>query len=179
MEQAREQEDDQRLVSTNAATLVQAAGVLRNYQEAAPPSQGRGEERISVFWRVFGGTLLSIAALVCITIYQQFTSGLSELRSNINNLQESRGDQVKMEDFNSRTTALWAAVKEVQTMSITVSALNERSALMELQLKQSEEERKSLCRELQQARERLAVVEARLSVSPTAAALPPRVTGGP
>ncbi len=173
MGQARGREDDQRFVSTiGAGTLIQAAGMLRNGQEPAPLASAKGEERISVFWRVFGGTLLSIAALVCITLYQQFTSSISELRNNINALHESRGDLVKMEDFNSRTTALWGAVKEMQTTSAAVSALKERSVLMEQLLKQSEEDGKSLCRELQQVRERLAVLEARQAAAAPAARQP-------
>src|SRR5258708_21882384 len=165
---SREQKDDQRFGSANGATLAPMAGTLHSGQESA--QNAKGEERISVFWRVFGGTLLSIAALVGITLYQQFANSLNELRSNVNNLHESRGDLVKTEDFNSRSNALWGAIKEIQATSASVSALKERSGLMEQLLKESAEERKSLCRELQQVRERLAVVEARQSVPEPATA---------
>jgi vacuolar-type H+-ATPase subunit I/STV1 len=162
MSESKDQDENQRFVSAGATgTLLQAAEMMRHCQEqAAPPA--KAEERISVFWRVFGGTILSIAALLGITIYQQVTSSLGELRSNLNSLNESRGDLVKADDFNNRMTGLWSTVKELETTSAAVSALKERSTLMEQLLKQGEEDRKELMREVQQLRERLVVVESRL-----------------
>jgi chromosome segregation ATPase len=147
---------------------------LRNSQVAMA---AKTEDRISVFWRLFGGTLLSIAALVAITIYQQFTSSLGELRNNLNSLNESRGDLVKTDDFNTRMAALWTSLREVETTSAAVSALKERSDLMEQLLKQNEEERKELCRELQQLRERLVVLESRQAATPPPPAAPPAAHG--
>lgn len=158
----RERDEDQRSAgASTTGSLVQAASVLRGAQEPLNGGSMKTEERISVFWRVFGGTLLSIAALICITIYQQFTNSISELRSNLENLHESRGDLVKNEDFNNRMTAVWGALKDNQTLAATVSALKERSSLLEQCLKQNEEERKGLANQLQQLRERMVVLEAR------------------
>ena len=47
---------------------------------------------------------------------------------------------------------------------MVTSALKERSELMEQQLKAGEEERKDMAHEIQQMRERLAVLEARQAV---------------
>src|SRR5262249_46233550 len=163
----------------------------------------KGEEKISLFWRLFGGTLLSIAALVCVTIYQQFNSAIGEMRTNINRLTESRADLLSQSDFNTRVASLWTNLKEVQSATSTLSALKEhsslldqqvkalqdqlnsrmqamsanikeldaplaaaaaqkeRAALLEQQVKTSDEERKELTKELQQLRERLAVLEGR------------------
>lgn len=143
--------------------LDSAAGntmTVENIRSATAPPV-RGEERISVFWRVFGGTLLSIAALVCITFVQQFSNSLGELRANLTHLNESRGDLVKNEDFNNRMTAVWNNLKELQGANVGVVALKERSALLEQQLKTAEDERKELAHELQRLRERIAVVEGR------------------
>jgi chromosome segregation ATPase len=106
----------------------------------AGQKSGKAEERISVFWRVFGGTLLSIAALVCINLFQQFSNSISECRANINRLNESRGDLVKMDDFNTRISSVWNSVKEMQTANAAVSALKERSAIMEQQVKASHDQ---------------------------------------
>jgi hypothetical protein len=119
--------------------LLRAVETLRS-TGASPhalhkPIKAGGEERISLPWRLFGGTLLSIAALVCLTAYQQLTSTLSELRNNLNHLNESRGDLVKTDDFNSRMTALWNTVKELQAAGAALSALKERSVLLEQQIK--------------------------------------------
>jgi hypothetical protein len=40
-----------------------------------PPK--KEEEHLSVFWRVFGGTILSICALVAITLYNNMSSNIS------------------------------------------------------------------------------------------------------
>jgi len=161
-----ERDEEQRPLSeSQVGTLVRAASVLRGgYENREALSSPKAEERISVFWRVFGGTLLSIAALVGITLYQQFTSTISELRNNLNSLNQSRGDLVKNDDFNTRMTSIWGTVKELETSTSATSALKERSELMEQQLKAGEEERKDMAREIQQMRERLAVVEARQAV---------------
>ncbi|HLN29448.1 MAG TPA: hypothetical protein VK395_16985 [Gemmataceae bacterium] len=160
-----QRDQQQRVVSENQGSrLVQAASVLRGYENREALSSPKPEDRISLFWRVFGGTLLSIAALVCITLYQQFTSTISELRNNLNNLNQSRGDLVKNDDFNTRMTSLWGTVKELEASTVVTSALKERSELMEQQLKAGEEERKDMAHEIQQMRERLAVLEARQAV---------------
>ena len=36
----------------------------------------KAEEKISVFWRVFGGTILSITALAVISAYQSLANGI-------------------------------------------------------------------------------------------------------
>ena len=102
-----EQRNQQSGTGRAQAASVLAVETLRNAdaQGLLASKAPKGEERIGVFWRVFGGTLLSIAALVCITVYQQFTSVLNELRSDVNHLNESRGDLVKKEEFNSRLTS--------------------------------------------------------------------------
>ncbi|HEV3263282.1 MAG TPA: hypothetical protein VG013_40985 [Gemmataceae bacterium] len=158
-------EEEQRSQQSGAGRLqagtLAAAETLRNAQDqgrlaANPP---KGEERIGVFWRVFGGTLLSIVALVCITVYQQFTSVLNELRNDVNRLNESRADLVKKEEFNSRMTSVWAGMKDFQGATTAFTAAKERLTFLEQHLKASEDDRKESVRELQHVRERLAVIE--------------------
>lgn len=138
---------------------VLAAESLRN--AALPADSPRGDERISTFWRIFGGTLLSIAALVCITVYQQFNNTLNELRSAVAHLNEGRADLVRKDEYNSRNSSLWNGLKEAQTASAATVAVKERQALLEQQLKSAEEERRELAREVKRLSERLAAVEGR------------------
>jgi predicted nucleic acid-binding Zn-ribbon protein len=160
-----------------------AGETLRRSSEppAAPPAPSKGEERISLFWRVFGGTLLSIAALVVMTVYQQFASALNDLRGQIAHLNEVNGGMAKKEDvndlrgqiahlneshaelakkddLNARATSLWGALKDVTG---DASSLKTRTALLETQLKGAEDERKDLQKEVQGLRERLRVLEGR------------------
>ena len=50
---------------------------------AAEQERQTGDERISLFWRVFGGTILSMVTLGAITLYNSITSNIAELRSEI------------------------------------------------------------------------------------------------
>ena len=56
--------------------------------------KGKDEEKLSVFWRVFGGTLLSIGALVAVTLYNNITTTVAELRSAVDRANEARSTAV-------------------------------------------------------------------------------------
>jgi hypothetical protein len=161
--------------------LLQTAETLRSVaaacaEEKARP-EPRGEEKISVFWRVFGGTLLSIAALVVMTVYQQFSANLNELRAAITHLSEVQADLVKKDDLNSRATYLWAGIKEAGG---DVAALKTRTALLESMTQVFEKEQKELHDKVDHLTERLAALEARprASVNPTDKVPGPRAEPG-
>jgi septal ring factor EnvC (AmiA/AmiB activator) len=156
-------------IALAAETLRSAASSARGEEELP-----RGEARISMFWRVFGGTLLSIAALVCMTVYQQFSSSLSDLRAAVNHVNELQADVLKKDELNTRTNAIWAALKELDN---DVPSLKTRAAIMESELKTAAQERKELCVQVQTLRERLASLEARQTGSPRAKAGPPDIGG--
>jgi hypothetical protein len=130
------------------------------------PPAGRGEERMSLFWRVFGGTLLSIAALVVVTLYQQFTGSINELRAEVVRLNEARGDLVKKDEFNSHLTTLWAGLNDAKGTGPGLAAVREKQTLQDQQLKQLENENKALLGEVQMLRERLAKFEGRQEAKP-------------
>jgi hypothetical protein len=142
------------------ANTAAVAEALRH--GAAAGTAAKGEDRISLFWRIFGGTLLSIAALVVVTVYQQFSNSLFEVRNDMIRLNESRADLIKKDEFNTRMTSVWSSMKDLQATTTAVTGMRERSALLEQQLKTAEDERKEMGRQLQQLRERLAVVEGRV-----------------
>jgi hypothetical protein len=112
--------------------LLQAAEALRSVAAACAQQKGRtepsGEDKISVFWRVFGSTLLSIGALIVLTVYQQFSTNLNELRAAVDHLAEVQADLVKKDDLNSRAMALWESLRE---MSNDVAALKTKVAVLE------------------------------------------------
>ncbi len=157
--------------------LLQAAETLRSVAAACAQHKGKsqpqGEEKMSVFWRVFGSTLLSIGALIVLTVYQQFSTNLNELRAAIDHLSEVQADLVKKDDLNNRATLLWASLKDAGN---DVALLKTKAALLENQAQESEKERKELHDKVEQLSERLTALEARqrLPVSPTL-----KVPGGP
>jgi methyl-accepting chemotaxis protein len=132
---ARNRQDDESFGGSEAQATILRAETLRHAAENRHAKSFKGEEKISLFWRLFGGTLLSIAALVCITIYQQFNAALGEMRTNINRLTESRADLVSLNDFNTRVASLWNNIKDVQSATGTLSALKEHSSLLDQQVK--------------------------------------------
>jgi hypothetical protein len=99
------------------------AEVLRSSTENGKAAQAKPpEEGMSLFWRVFGGTILSIVALVVITLFNNFTTTISELRTEINKLNESRGDLVKKDEFNTRMTSAWDRLQSLQGQLNTQNA---------------------------------------------------------
>jgi chromosome segregation ATPase len=80
------------------------------------------EERMSIFWRVFGGTIISICALVGITLFNNFNNNLSELRSEIARINEARGDLVKKDEFNSRISSNYERVQQLQSQNTAQNA---------------------------------------------------------
>lgn len=131
--------------------------------EAAAAEPAKPEEKISVFWRVFGGTLLSIAALVLMSVYQGLSSNINELRNDLTRVREVQVDMVKKDEVNNRLTSIWNTMKELTN---EVPALKTRAAILESQLTAAEKERKELAREVQLLRERLATVEGKQSAAP-------------
>ncbi len=64
------------------------------------------EEKLSVFWRVFGGTLISVAALVAITVFNSMNGNISELRNEVSRLHEAKAESAKKDDLNALRTQL-------------------------------------------------------------------------
>ncbi len=152
-----------------AMTLLTAEALRGSASRPADPPT-KGEERMSLFWRVFGGTLLSIAALVLLTFYQQFSGSLNELRADILRLNEARGDLVKKDELNSRMTTVWNGLNDAKSGGASLPALREKQAQQDQQLKQLEDDCKDLLREVQLLRERVAKLEGReAGVKPAAA----------
>jgi septal ring factor EnvC (AmiA/AmiB activator) len=144
---------------------VLTAEAFRNADMAAVQAANatKPEEKISIFWRVFGGTLLSIAALVVMTVYQQFSASLNELRNNMDRLHETHADMLKKEEFNTRSTKIWDAITQVKD---EVPTQKTRVTQLEVLLQTLQQERKELSNQVQALREKMAAIEARQGVVP-------------
>ena len=113
----------------NPEAVVLAAGTLRGDSRPVAHS-GHTEERLSIFWRVFGGTILSIFALVAVTLYNNQTNTINELRAEISRCNEARSDLVKKEEFNSRTQTIWDRLQALQELKATVAGLKEQVSVV-------------------------------------------------
>lgn len=85
-----------------------------------------GDEKISLFWRVFGGTILSIVALVSITLYNSLSSGIAEVRNELNREREARAELVKKDEFNSRTSTQYERMRSYESLKVEQEGLKER-----------------------------------------------------
>jgi hypothetical protein len=149
------------------------AEVLRQGAEAGHAAAGKQEGGgLPVFWRIFGGTLLGIAAMVAVTVYQGFSNSLndvrndlghlnSDLRKDLGRLSETQGDLVKKEELTGRVKPVWDAIGELRADRNALTTLKERSSVLTELFKAGEEERRQLAKELQQLREHQAAAEER------------------
>jgi len=79
------------------------------------------DEKIHIFWRVFGGALISVAALASLTLYNSLQSSIVELRSDLARFNEARGDFVRKDEFNSRISNNYERLSSVQTQNTSHS----------------------------------------------------------
>ena len=84
-----------------ATMMVETA---RSSIESASAKSKGDEDRMSVFWRVFGGTILSIVALAALTLYTTINSSITELRAEVSRLNESKADWAKKDDVQAVRT---------------------------------------------------------------------------
>ncbi len=126
--------------------LILAAETLRagDTADKRPRDGEKAEEKISMFWRVFGGTILSITALMVITAYQSLANNIHDVRADVARLREASGDLVKKDEFNARTTKLWDSLREAQAIDPKVTVLATRLAAQENQFAAADRERKEM-----------------------------------
>src|SRR5262245_10081020 len=99
---------DRRAVVTEEEAAGVEAPVLRRGPPTPEPAPApahvpkKDEDRIPLIWRLSFGGLLSLVALVSITLYHQLNSGLANLRGDMNNLNVKSGNTVSKDEFNTR-----------------------------------------------------------------------------
>ena len=171
----QERQDRDTAVQRTPAMAILTAEALRGVAQGARPEAAlaKDEARMSLFWRVFGGTLLSIAALVLVTLYQQFTSSLNDLRHDIERLNEAQADLVKKDEFNSRTNSIWNGLSDAKSAHTSLAAMSEKLTSHEQTLKRADDERRQLQQEVKELRDRIATLEGRQSaIKPAKTAMP-------
>jgi hypothetical protein len=130
-------------------SVVLAAETLRDKRTAAEPTAPKGEDRVTWFWRICGGTVLSVVALAVVTVYNQFNTALADLRSAVNQAVASQADLVQKEEFSGRLTSVWNSIKEAQGLRETVTALKERALVMDQKNKEDDLKAEALAKDVQ------------------------------
>ena len=102
------------------------------------------EERVSLFWRLFGGTLLSISALIVLNFYQSLANNIHDVRNDVGRLRETTADFVRKDEFNSRQTSMWNSLRDLQGMQSSLSVLSNKQAALEQQAAGADRDHKEL-----------------------------------
>jgi len=165
-------EEEHRGDSSEKLFPILASETMRNASHTAPKfesSPKSGEEKISLFWRIFGGTILSIVALVVITAYQSVNNSIHELRMSIASVSEARAELLKKEEYRSSQTKIWDRLqenqKELAAMQAPVNQLRDRVTAMDEASKSTAAERKEMLEMHATMKERLTQFESRLNGS--------------
>jgi len=127
----RIEQDDQIPASGGPDATAVEFQAMRAATHAAPghDETHAGEDRFTLFYRVFGGTILSIVALAAVTVYNGLSNNISELRAELNRVNndlrgevaranEARADLVRKDEFNSRQTTVWDGIKTIQAQNL-------------------------------------------------------------
>jgi chromosome segregation ATPase len=138
-------DDEHPAFTDSERNLILAAETLRSRHEVKlRKPEEKPEEKLSLFWRVFGGTLLSICALVVITAYQQLTGGIHDVRNDVARLREANSDFIKKDDYNNRATQMWNRVNELNGLNASVSVLTNKMTGLEQQIAAGDRDRKEM-----------------------------------
>lgn len=106
---------------------VAAMETVRSATESAAKAEPKkDEEHISLFWRVFGGTILSVVALVAITLYNNMATNISELRGEVSREREARADLLKKDEFNTRNTAMYERIRAIDAVKVEMEGVKEK-----------------------------------------------------
>lgn len=106
---------------------MQAVSTTTAAVGSAPAARKSDEEKVSLFWRLFGGAIISMAALGGFTLYNTLSGSITELRAENSRLKEevatfrTRADDNRREldsqkeRLNKYRTEMDAARKDVTT----------------------------------------------------------------
>jgi DNA repair exonuclease SbcCD ATPase subunit len=123
--QKRDGQDEEAVELTQSLATAETLRSAAN-APAAPGEKKKDEEHVSVFWRVFGGTILSIVALAAVTLYNNLSSGISDLRAELSKEREARSALSKKDDVDTRTKAIYDRIRVTEGYKVELEALKER-----------------------------------------------------
>lgn len=104
---------------SNETAVVETLRSASNKPETAPKKHD--DEKVSLFWRLFGGTIVSVAALAGITLYNTMNSSIVELRGEVARLNEVKVDAAKKEDVATLRTRADDNRREIDSMKERLS----------------------------------------------------------
>jgi hypothetical protein len=124
------------------------------------------EEQMPLFWKLCSAALVSVTALIVVTLYNQLSATASQMRSDAGQLRSDIGqlqnDLIRRDDYNQKVEQMINSIKEVQAGNKTAMDTwrdrlgEQKTTVSELRVQIKEAER-----DLQRLREELALLEQR------------------
>ena len=115
------------------------------------------------FYKLFGGTLLSLVGLLTITVISMCYNSINDTRQEVNRIGKEQGECVKQKELQDRIQSMWGQMRDATSGR---EALKEKITALETSLNQQREENKALTKEVQGLREKIAVIEGKLTPPP-------------
>jgi hypothetical protein len=140
--------------------------------KAAEGEKKKEEDSIPLFWRVFGGTVLSVTTLIGITAYNGLNASMAEAKSDLSSMATDarkevtrlcEGQAVLMakDEFATQMSVAWRSLNELKEDHKELVVLREKCLGLLARFKAGDDERRRLERELREAREEQAACSER------------------
>src|SRR5262245_2371690 len=143
---------------------------------ARPPARARPSSALetwtAVSWRIFGSTLICVAAIIAVALWVKYTNNIDSVRDDVKELRVQGAELLRKDEYHARQMSVAVGLKEVQTKNAAAHDYWRLKALsQERQLKALRDEAnaaiKDMERQVQQLRERLAALETRTPPAPS------------
>jgi len=167
---------DPRLVELLRAALLPAIVELKASAPPADPpkkeeKEKKPEEQVPLFWKLCSAALLSISALIVVTLYNQLSATASQVRGDVGQLRgelsQLRTDLVPKDDYTLRNEQTVKSLKDVQASNrAAADQWKEKGQEQRATVANLQAQIKELERELQRMREQLSALEQREGAAP-------------
>jgi hypothetical protein len=163
--------------------------MLRQSSESGKPQASEKEEsKIPLFWRVFGGTVLSITALIVMTAYQSLSGNIADLGRQIDHLEtdmrkemsrlgDLQGDFVRKDECESRFKGVWTSLNNIKEDRKGILEVRQRCESLLDQQRDTVKQRGKIQSDIQDVREHHAAAQGRADLRDELARLRERLAG--
>ena len=182
------QNRSERPILSSTSLPVQMEMLRQSAESGKPQDSGKEETKIPLFWRVFGGTVLSISALIVMTAYQSLSGNIAELghqidhletdmRKEMSRLAELNGELVRKDECESRFRGVWVSLDEIKQNRKGIIEVTQRCDGLLDQQRDAVKQRGQLRSDLQEVREHRAASQQRAELRDEVARLRERLAG--
>ena len=142
-----------------AVTAPVLAAEPREPTPTTPPA-----DRGPLFWRIVGGAIAAVVAVLALAVYQHVQSQIdaqrrelselnNDLRKDLGKLGGTYSEMIKKEDHSTKLRNVWDSVKELRADRSDLTIAKERCNQLTEAHKAGEEDRRALAAEIRRLRE--------------------------